>query len=143
LNIWRQAIDNMRTSRDMPAALRGITAVGMLVSVAGVIAVTTVSLIWRIGSQTTPFRYMWRSGAWVSFYLWLLLIFVGCLGVAARRSSFRWILVISPFVIEALSIPNVGLRLFDIASAAFWGLSSYAYLFHAISVRRYFAVAHP
>ena len=133
----------MTTSRDMPKTLRGITAAGMLASVAGIVVVTTVSLLWGNGGQTTPFSYMWRSGAWVSFYLWLFLIFVGCLGVAARRSGFRWILVISPFVIEALSITNVGLRLFDIASAVFWGLSSYAYLFHAISVRRYFALARP
>jgi hypothetical protein len=142
MNIWRQAVANMANTRDMPTILRVITALGMLACVTGVVVVTTVSVIWGIGNQTTPFTYMWRSGAWVSLYLWLLLIFVGCLGVAARRPGFRWILVVSPFVIEAVSIPHVGLRLFDVASAAFWGLFSYAYLFHAPSVRRYFAVAH-
>lgn len=143
MNIWRQAFANMANTHDMPTVLRVITVVGMLGCVTGVVAVTAVSVIWGIGNQTTPFTYMWRSGAWVSLFLWMLLIFVGCLGVAARRPGFRWILVVSPFVVEALSISHVGLRLFDVASAAFWGLSSYTYLFHAPSARRYFAVARP
>jgi hypothetical protein len=141
LNIWGQAIANMAKTSDMPTILRVITVGGMLASVTGVVVVTTLSVIWGIGNRTTPLTYMWRSGAWVSLYLWLLLMFVGCLGIAARRSGFRWILVVSPFVIEAISIPHVGLRLFDVASAAYWGLFSYAYLFHAPSVRRYFAMA--
>ena len=141
MNIWRQAIANLAKARDMPPTLRGIAAIGMLGCAIGAVVVTTVSVIWRIGNQTTPFTSMWRSGAWVSLFLWLFLIFVGCLGVAARRPGFRWILVVSPFVIEALSIPHVGLRLFDVASAGYWGLFSYAYLFHTPSVRRYFAMA--
>lgn len=141
MNIWRQAAANMANARDMPTSLRVITALGMLGCVTWGVVLTAVSVAWGIGNRTTPFTYMWRAGAWVPPFLWMLLIFVGCLGVAARRPGFRWVLVVSPLVIEALSIPHVGLRLSDVASAAFWGLISYMYLFHTPSVRRYFAAA--
>lgn len=141
MNIWRQAVANMANARDMPTSLRVLTALGLLSGVTWGVVVTAVSVVWGIGNRTTPFTDMWRTGAWVTPFLWMLLIFVGCLGVAARRPGFRWILVVSPLVIEALSVHHVGLRLFDVASAVFWGLISYAYLFHAPSVRRYFAVA--
>jgi len=131
----------MANARDMPTSLRVITALGMLGCVTWGIVVTAVSVAWGIGNRTTPFIYMWRSGAWVPQFLWMLLIFFGCLGIAARRPGSRWLLVASPLVIEALSIPHVGLRLFDVASSAFWGLVSYTYFFHAPSVRGYFAVA--
>jgi hypothetical protein len=143
LNIWRQAVANMANTRDMPTTLRVITSLGMLGCVVGLVAMATMSVIWGAGNQTTPFTYMWWSGVWVSPVLWLLLIFVGCLGVAARRPSFRWILVFSPFLVEVLSISHVGLRLLDVASAAFWGLSSYVYLFHVPSVRSYFCGVAP
>jgi hypothetical protein len=143
VNIWHQAVANMANARDMPTSLRIVTALGLLGGVTWSVVVTAVSVAWGIGNRTTPLTNMWRTGAWATPFLWMLLIFVGCLGVAARRPGFRWILVVSSFVIEARSIPHVGLELFDVASAAFWGLISYAYLFLAPSVRRYFAVATP
>lgn len=142
-SIWRQAATNMANSSAMPTSLRYVTAIAMIAFVVTTMIVVTASVISGFGNPTTPFTYMWRSGAWVPtfIWMWMLLICISCLGVAARRPAFRWILVLSPIVMETLSVAHVGLRVFDVASAIFWGASCYAYLFHAPSLRRYFAAA--
>lgn len=89
-----------------------------------------------------PFWPFWPTGATLPAAIWMCLLAIGCWGVGARKASYRWVLVLSPFATEAACILFVPLRLTDIASAAWWSVIVYVSLFHLRSLRTYFDESH-
>lgn len=115
------------STRELPALARWGIRYGMT---ACPILTVVLMLLWLLSLPFLP-------GA-----VWMTFLAVGSWGVAARRPNYRWILVFSTFAAEAVSLLNVPLRFFDIASAGWWSLVLYIALFQARTIPTYFGETH-
>jgi hypothetical protein len=114
-------------TRELPALARWFIRCGMIICP---IFIVVLVLPWLPSTALLPAA------------VWMALLAIGCWGVAARRPSYRWVLVLSSFATEAASLFYVPLRLTDIASAGWWSIVVYISLFHVRSIRAYFGEDH-
>ena len=127
----------------MPSLLRMFSQGGMT---AGPLLFLAFALpLGNIGvfGKTMSYAEFWASGAGVGTELFILIVTVGCWGLAARAANSRWALVVCPFswIPIAIAVPSALtesvkiLILESVVGATF----IYYCLFRLHSVRRYMA----
>ena len=85
---------------------------------------------------------LWTYGLSAAMAAYVALVFFGFLGLAARKSPSRWLLVFSPLAPYFFwaALPSQ-LTAFDaVVSNALTSVAIYFYLFHVKAVREYFDV---
>lgn len=132
-----------RNTRDMPLLLRVMCRGGMIVAPVLLVLLIVPAMNWTVDGRLVSHAQLWRSGAGPALALLMLLVALGCWGLAARRPPSRWLLVAAPVV------PYVARALFPDAASALepWllveavaaSLILYVGLFHTGAVRTYLA----
>ena len=134
-----------RNTKDMPSLMGTLCQGGMVAGPILFIFVVLPIADWTVNGREMTYSEFWGSGAGIWAVLFVGLVTGGMWGMAARKPSSRWALVLAPVLPVAFTLPFSEWRamvplepIFALELLVIVALL-YVCLFHIPSVQRYFA----
>src|SRR4051812_36854326 len=99
-----------RNTKEMPFLLRILCQGGMVAGPLLLVTLVVPAGNWKFNGHQMSYPELWRSGTGIIQLIFLGLVTLGTWGIAARKPSSRWALVVAPILPPMLALAFPGLR---------------------------------